>query len=63
MSFFVVSVQNALKIWSATGYIGLYMMVATQIGIKLITSTKWHQKLNNEYKIVVAERRKKKKKA
>jgi lysophospholipid acyltransferase len=63
VSFFVISVPNALKIWSATGYIGLYMMVATQICIKLITLTKWHQKLSIEYKNVVAERRKKKKKS
>lgn len=62
VSFMVISIPNTLFIWRKASYIGIIIMVGTQITLKLVSSTAWHRELNAKYKTVVMERKGMKKK-
>ena len=62
VSFMVISIPNTLQIWREASYIGIILMFGTQIVVKILTMTKWHQNLNANYKKTVAERKKNKNK-
>ena len=46
VSFMVISIPNTLFIWRKASYIGIIIMVGTQITLKLVSSTAWHRELN-----------------
>ena len=62
VSFMVISIPNTLQIWREASYIGIILMFGTQIVVKILTMTKWHQNLNANYKKTVAERKRNKNK-